>query len=216
MKLGPHIALSSAAGGVVWAATGEAIALPAAVAAGVLPDADHLLDYYLKYVRRDFRFVFLLFHAWEYLAVGILVYALWFTEPWMLAVLLGYATQVGADQWHNMVKWDTYLITARARRRFRSVEVLGRTDFLAYHALVNSVPFGRRLLLPWFASRMRAQPSEFRFDRVNPARARPPKRSSGGKQSRPDSSEHPATRQTQALNGLDPGARSERAPVENN
>ncbi|MEX0763276.1 MAG: hypothetical protein WD208_09170 [Dehalococcoidia bacterium] len=154
MNLGPHLAVSTVIGAGVWAATGEVNALPAAVAAGVLPDADHLLEYYLKYVRRERRFLFLMFHGWEFLAAGVAIYLFVIPEPWMLAAVLGYASQVGSDQVFNRVRWHTYFFTARAILGFRSEKVLGRDDSESYMALVNSVPFGRARLRRWLEDRL--------------------------------------------------------------
>ena len=154
MKLGPHLAISTAVGGAVWAVTGEPLAVPAAIAAGVLPDADHVLDFYIKYVRRDRRFLFLLFHGWEFLAAGIVLHLTLFSQPWALAAVLGYAGQLIADQAANRVKWHTYFITARAALGFRSVRVLGRDDSRSYLALVESLPFGRSWLRSWFQARL--------------------------------------------------------------
>ena len=73
--MGPvgHTVASLGIGGSVWAATGSLMAVPAAAAAGVLVDADHILDYFNWYWRRDLRRVFLLLHGWEMGIVGLLV-----------------------------------------------------------------------------------------------------------------------------------------------
>ena len=92
MNLGPHVAVSAAAGAVLWAATGDVKTLPVAIGAGVLPDVDHLLDYYNWYVRRSYSRLILLLHGWEYLAAAGLIYFFVLREDWMLAVVIGYAT----------------------------------------------------------------------------------------------------------------------------
>ena len=61
----------------VWVFTGSPLALPAAVGAGVLIDADHALDYYNWYVRRDTRFLFLPLHALELSVVLLALLAVW-------------------------------------------------------------------------------------------------------------------------------------------
>ena len=154
MNLAPHLAISTAIGGGVWAATGEPMALPAAMAAGVLPDADHVLDFYVKYVRRDRRFLFLVFHGWEFLAVGVILHLALFPQAWVLAAVLGYASQLVADQTANKVRWHTYFITARAALGFKSDRVLGRDDTASYTALVDSLPFARTWLRSWFQARL--------------------------------------------------------------
>jgi membrane-bound metal-dependent hydrolase YbcI (DUF457 family) len=155
MNLWPHAAMSAAAGAGVWLGTGEINALPAALAAGVLPDIDHIPDYYLRYVRHNWNYLFVLFHGWEYAAAGLIAYLFWVREPWMLAVLLGYLTQIGADQLTNRVRWDTYLVTARAVRGFRANLVLGREDRRSHNSFVDSLPFGKARARAWFEARSR-------------------------------------------------------------
>jgi hypothetical protein len=141
----------------VWAATGNATALPAALAAGVLPDLDHIPDYYLRFVQRDWRYLIIPFHGWEYAAAALVIYLVWVPEPWMLAALLGYLTQIGGDQLFNRPRWHTYFITARALRKFRAEPILGRTDYTGYRAVVHSVPFGKDWVKRWFESRLPGQ-----------------------------------------------------------
>ena len=123
MKLHSHLAASAVAGGAVWAGTGEPVTLPLTIAAGVLPDADHLLDYYFRFIRRNKRYQFLLLHGWEYLIAGIAAYLFVWSEPWMLAIVVGYATQIGLDQIAHGKKSErrfVYWLTVRAKRRFSS------------------------------------------------------------------------------------------------
>jgi len=152
--IGPHLALSSAVGVGTWAATGHEAAIPAAIAAGVLPDADHLLDYYLWWVKRERRFLILFLHGWEYLILGVGLYLFVFRETWFLAVLFGYTTQVGADQLFNGVRWHTYLITVRAARGFKATTAI--TDEAipnSGNALISSLPFGKDRVRRWFDDR---------------------------------------------------------------
>ena len=130
--------------GAVWAATGEWIALPAAVAAGVLPDADHLWDFYVKYVKRDQSKLFLLFHGWEFLLAAVIVYIAGYREPWFLGAMTGYATQIGGDQVFNNVRWHTYFLSARIWLRFSEEKVIGERQIHAYSALVNRRPCAGR------------------------------------------------------------------------
>ncbi len=157
MNLVPHLTVSTAVGAGVWAATGDAVALPAAVAAGVLPDLDHLLDYYFRFIRRDWRYLFLFLHAWEYVVVGFAAYLIWFREPWLLAAVLGYVTQVGGDQLFNRPRWHTYVLTSRIARGFKFKSVLGRQDYTGYRAVIAAVPFGKARLRRWFESRLPTQ-----------------------------------------------------------
>lgn len=140
-------------GGVLWAVTGDALTLPIAIAAGVLPDADHALDYYNRYVRRDWRRIYLLLHGWEYFALAAVLYLFVFPEPWMLAVTLGYLMQIGADQIANRVRWFSYSLVARAVLRFDCKTILPNETEDSYEALVRSVPLLGPRLRRWFAER---------------------------------------------------------------
>ncbi len=156
MNLGPHVAVSAAAGAVLWAATGDARTLPVAIGAGVLPDADHLLDYYNWYVRRSYSRLILLLHGWEYLVAAVLIYFFAFRENWMLAVVIGYATQIGADQLFNGVRWHTYSLIARAAQGFRASEVHRDDVRNSYTSIVASVPVFKEPLRRWFERRIQA------------------------------------------------------------
>jgi hypothetical protein len=146
--------MSAAVGVGTWITTGQEVAVPLAVAAGVLPDADHLLDYYMWWVKRERRFLILFLHGWEYLLLGIGLYLFIFREPWFLAVVLGYATQVGGDQLFNGARWHTYLITVRATRGFRaSKAVIDEAIPTSANALISSLPFGRNWARRWFDKR---------------------------------------------------------------
>lgn len=148
-----HLALSSAVGGVLWAVTGHAITVPIAIAAGVLPDVDHALDYYNRYIRRDWRRIYLLLHGWEYFALASALYLFVFPEPWMLAVTLGYLMQIGADQAANQARWFSYSLLARAVLKFDSRKILPNERRDSYDALVRSVPVFKDRLRSWFAAR---------------------------------------------------------------
>ena len=150
--LGPHIALSASVGGVAWAATGEWPAMPIALAAGVLPDSDHLLDYYRWYVRGDRTRVFFIFHGWEYLLVLVAAYLL-FRSPLILTALAAYVTHIGSDQIFNSTYRWTYSVVARARFRFDASRVAAFDLDTAYEALLSSMPFGQRYLRDWFSRR---------------------------------------------------------------
>ena len=157
MNLVPHTALSGAIGLGLWGVTREPITFPAALAAGVLPDLDHLLDFYNWYVRRDHQHLILFLHAWEYLVGAILIYLFVVSEPWMLAVVLGYAGQIGADQLCNHPFPHTYSIVGRALVGFDRKRVSRTGVSEAYKAVLVNVPFGRNRLRRWFEARARPQ-----------------------------------------------------------
>ncbi|MBM3956926.1 MAG: metal-dependent hydrolase [Gemmatimonadetes bacterium] len=154
-----HLAVSAAIGGGVWAATGQVNALPAAAAAGFLPDFDHFLDYYNWYVRRDLGRMIVFLHAWELLIAGALVYAFAVREPWMQAVVLAYASHIAADQIFNRGRLYGYSLIARAALRFRAERTHPRHHARTYrHLLRNLPPFVRGPLRRWFESRITPAP----------------------------------------------------------
>ena len=159
MKPLAHLALSAATGAGVWAFTGEVNALPSAVAAGFLCDVDHLLDYYNWYVRRDRRRTIVFLHAWELVAAGALVYSLAVREPWMLAVVFGYAGHVVTDQIFNGAYPRAYSLLARAASGFSSKRMHPGSQAEAYKRLLETLPpFIRPPLESWFESRVRPAP----------------------------------------------------------
>ena len=155
MKPLAHLALSSAIGCGVWAATGDINALPSAAAAGFLPDVDHFFDYYNWYVRRDRRRMIVFLHAWELVVVGALVYAFAVREAWMLAVVLGYAGHVIADQVFNNGYLHGYSLLARAFLGFDAKRIHPRDHTHTYRHLLETLPpFIRPSLRRWFESRI--------------------------------------------------------------
>ncbi|MBM3948072.1 MAG: hypothetical protein FJ312_02300 [SAR202 cluster bacterium] len=113
-----HTAVAAAVGGAVWAATGEPMAMPVAFGAGVLIDVDHVLDYYNWYFRRDRRYTFLVFHAWEYAAAGLALAAGVWQHPLAFAAVLGYIGHLTLDNIANPVNRAMYSLAYRAWRRF--------------------------------------------------------------------------------------------------
>ena len=67
-----HTIISLVAGGSVWAATGSPWALPAALAAGVLVDSDHLVDYAELALTMKRRHFFVPLHGYELVVVAFL------------------------------------------------------------------------------------------------------------------------------------------------
>ena len=161
MRLQGHLVASGIVGGALAISTGEPTALAIAVGAGVLPDADHAIDFYNWYVRRAPDRLLLLFHGWEYFVAALLLYILVITETWMLAIVVGYGTQIGGDQLFNRPRWSTYLIVMRLYFRFRWKPLMDeRPADTAYLSLVRSVPFGRGYLRRWFERRLDTSPRQ--------------------------------------------------------
>lgn len=111
--------MSGGLGGAVWAATGEPLAIPVAVAAGVLTDLDHLVDVFDSEEDGRNRHMLRLFHAWEFAALGVFALFAYFNNPLFLAALLGYISHLALDEVGNTTNSFAYFITYRAFVRFR-------------------------------------------------------------------------------------------------
>jgi hypothetical protein len=110
--------LSVAVGAAVWGVTKETLALPLAVASGVLVDADHLLDQYWHLYLHKRPAALVVLHAWEWLA-GLVAVCVWMSFPWWLvAVTVGYSGHLIADQLFNQVYGLGYSIIHRAYHAF--------------------------------------------------------------------------------------------------
>ncbi len=120
--MGPigHIAAAAGMGATVWVVTGSALAVPAALAAGVLVDLDHLVDFLDSRENGHYRHMLRPFHAWEY-SGALLALALlpWFFHPIFLAAVLGYLSHMLLDQVVNRVHPLAYFIIYRASHGFR-------------------------------------------------------------------------------------------------
>jgi hypothetical protein len=86
MRPTSHALLATSAGVAIWVATSEPLAVPLTFASGVLVDGDHLPDqiwhFYLKHKPR----VFVVLHAWEWLAGLVIATAVHSFPWWMVAV----------------------------------------------------------------------------------------------------------------------------------
>ena len=102
----------------MYSATGSWQGGLAAVAAGVLPDLDHLLDYFNWYVRRRIYHIYYLLHGWEYLVILAFTAALLSWHPIILGVTVGYASHIVGDYLVNRRDPLFYFLFHRARNRF--------------------------------------------------------------------------------------------------
>lgn len=126
MKPSRHFALSAGVGGVVWAVSGEPLAIPVAVAAGVLIDADHAPDLWSSLVLRRPPTAMYPLHAWEWVA-ALIAYGAWAGFPWWLAALTAaFGLHVATDQVFNRAGPWTYFFFYRAWRGFRLDRVAPR------------------------------------------------------------------------------------------
>lgn len=103
----------------MWAATGEGLAVPAAILTGVFIDSDHLIDNFDGRERGIKIHMWRPFHAWEYVAVGLVILALGLTHPLYIAALLGYTSHLVLDNLFNETHPMAYLISFRIKHRFR-------------------------------------------------------------------------------------------------
>ena len=146
--MGPlgHTVVSAGIGVSVWAATGSAPALPAAIATGVLVDADHVLDFYYLYVKKDRRRIFVLLHGWEYSVVALaLVLGVWY-HPALLAGVLGHLGHLAGDQARNSPAHPlAYSIAYRAGSRFRRAGLFPEPPATLSEALHQSIPLWDRI-----------------------------------------------------------------------
>ncbi len=118
--MGPigHTAISLGIGAGAWAATGEPLAVPVAVAAGVLIDSDHVPEYLHWFVSKERRYMIVPFHAWEYALIGLVTLALFWNHPLFFAALLGHLGHLFTDQLANHTRPMAYSIIYRIYRRF--------------------------------------------------------------------------------------------------
>ena len=129
--MGPvgHGVVSAGIGAGIWAATGSVGAAPIALATGVFLDVDHILDFYVTYVKKDRGRVFVLAHGWEYATAGmVFMLAVWY-HPWLLAAVLGLLGHVISDQIANRPKHPLgYSIAYRIRVGFRREPLFGNSE----------------------------------------------------------------------------------------
>ena len=170
MKLIPHATAGvvvGTAGAFFW---GQPWAILVGILAAVLPDADHILDFYWHYVRRSRARLFILFHGWEFV---VILHLYQFFDPswWASAMSMGYATQIILDQIGNNAKWNTYFFTWRAWNRFRRFESYGKDSPGFYKALTESLPWLGPKMEPWFKQRDEEMYPEVYIGKVDPATA---------------------------------------------
>ncbi len=153
MRPRSHLALSTAAGGGLWAATGEPWALPVTVAAGVLVDVDHAPDLWWTLALGRKPVATFLLHGWEWV-VGLVALGMWTGFPWWhLAVVVGYSLHVTTDHLANRGGMWSYSLIYRARHGFQVAKLAPHWDFdHAYDMLRREVP-PAAMLIKWWKDR---------------------------------------------------------------
>ncbi len=102
------------------------MAVPVAVATGVLIDSDHVTDVFDRTFMGRRRRMVRFFHAWEYTAAGFIALGIWY-HPILLAATLGHLSHLVLDQVTNEVRPLAYSLIYRIRHRFARKE-LGSTQ----------------------------------------------------------------------------------------
>ena len=154
--MGPlgHTVISSALGVGVGAATGSPEAGATALGVGVLMDIDHLFDFYQWYVRGKGKRIYMLFHAWEYSAAGVIALAVAFFHPLFLALVLAHLAHVATDHFHNRLTPWAYFISYRVAKKFDTAYITpGSNVMYSYMSWHRMLPFKSRLS-PWFRCRI--------------------------------------------------------------
>jgi hypothetical protein len=145
--LGPigHTLASLSVGVGVWSVTGSPLAIPVAFAAGVLPDLDHITDFFDP--KENGRSIFMLrpFHAWEIFLVSLLVVLAFQWGDLFWAAVLGYLSHLMMDQMANRVHPLAYCLTFRVLKGFRRRHLTPRFYDPAYLAARESMPLWGRL-----------------------------------------------------------------------
>ena len=98
------------------------MAVPVAVATGVLIDSDHAADVFNHAFMGPRRRMVRLFHAWEYTVAGFVVLGFWY-HPILLAATLGHLSHLVLDQVTNEVRPLAYSLIYRIRHRFARIEL---------------------------------------------------------------------------------------------
>ena len=154
--MGPvgHTAISTVIGATVWGTTGSPLAGGIAVGVGVLIDVDHLIDYYRWWVSGRPNKFFVVFHGWEYSFIGILMLALGYYDPILLAVTLAHLGHIMTDHLYNRMTPLGYFILYRAWVRFDAGKLAPGIDLAdSYQSLPEMFPL-RPLWEPWYRRRV--------------------------------------------------------------
>ena len=120
----------------MWAATKSPYSMLAATATGVAIDIDHLLEYYLWFVKGDNSRVFYLLHSYELLVPWILAGILSGGNPVVIGVSAAFLGHLVTDQIANPMHPLAYFFTFRVINGFNRAKLVRqpwdelRADFL--------------------------------------------------------------------------------------
>ncbi|MDA0735326.1 MAG: hypothetical protein O2860_12225, partial [Chloroflexi bacterium] len=120
-------------------------ALPVALAAGVLPDLDHVIDYLDSRDDGWKRHMFRPFHAWEYLLLASIVALAFYSNQLFLVAIFGYLSHIAIDQLANRAHPLAYTLTYRIMKGFRRRELTPHLFEPRYRMARQPMPFWARL-----------------------------------------------------------------------
>ena len=138
-----HVIISAAVGAAGWWTTGKPAAWAAAMASGVLPDVDHIIDYSYYRWRGDHRLILPL-HGYEFALLGAGV-ALLARNKILGIAALSYFIHLLADQSENRTHKLGYSLLFRARYGFR-VENISTVPEAAIRGRMEDIDLLKRLL----------------------------------------------------------------------
>jgi len=146
-----HAIISTAIGAIGWWKTRDFGACIAAIAAGVLPDVDHIADYsYYRWCGAH-RLILPL-HGYEYAVLGAIA-ALLAGNKILGVATVSYSVHLLADQMENHTHLLGYSLLFRARHKFRIEEIStvpeaaarGREDDMrSLQTLLRRLPIARQ------------------------------------------------------------------------
>ena len=108
----------------MWAVTKSPYSMLAAAATGIAVDIDHLLEYYLWFVKGDNSRVFYLLHSYELLVPCILAGVLSGGNPVVIGVSAAFLGHILTDQIANPMHPLAYFFTFRVINRFNRVKLV--------------------------------------------------------------------------------------------
>ncbi len=123
----------------MWAATKSPYSMLAASVTGVAVDLDHLVEYYLWFIKEDNSRVFYLLHSYELLIPCILAGVLSGGDPVVIGVSAAFLGHLLTDQIANPMHPLAYFLTFRVINGFNRAKLVRqpwdelRADFLKVH-----------------------------------------------------------------------------------
>lgn len=157
MRPSRHLAVSTAAGAGVWAVSGEPLAVPVAIGAGVLVDIDHSPDLWWAYALRREPVSVIFFHSWEWL-VALLLFGVWTGfQWWLVALVLGFGLHLSTDKGFNRVSLKSQSLIYRARHRFKASVLNPNLDLDGTYRVLEQEVRPAIWLIEWWRRRSRPE-----------------------------------------------------------